>query len=124
MSLIAFYYPNFAGPTSSWTPAKNPVYPISTVVDHPNLSAQTAGGILYVQSKIPVRENYQLHFEYLSQSDRNSLLAFYNVVQRELKTFEYKDPNGNLITVRIMNPFDFKLDRPQLYSGSISLRKE
>ena len=60
----------------------------------------------------------------MSKADRDSLLAFYNVVQRELKAFEYKNPDGDLVTVRIMNPFDFKLDRPQLYSGSISLRKE
>ena len=125
MSLIAFYYPAFAGSTASWTPAINPNYPLDAVVDYPfNLKSETAGGGLYVQSKGAVRESFELRFELMSKTDRDNLLTFYKAVQRELKTFEYKDVDGVLTTVRITNAFNFRLDRYQLYSGSVSLRKE
>lgn len=122
--MIGFYYPTYASPTVSWTPTYNPVFPLTQSVDHPNLRSVTAGGTLYVQSKIPVQETYELVFEFMPKTDRDNYLTFFNAVERELKTFEYKDPDGALHTVRIMNAFNFKLDRPQLYSGTILLRKE
>ncbi len=122
--VTGYYYPNYATQSVSWTPQYDPVFPLTQTVDHPNLRSITAGGTLYVQNKVPKQESFELVFELMPKTDRDNYLTFFNAVERDFKTFEYRDPDGNLSTVRIMNAFNFKLDRPQLYSGTILLRKE
>lgn len=123
--MIGFYYPTFANMSVYWAPASDPVYPLDYGFDFPyNLRGESAGGTLYVQNKGPARTMFNLKFELVSKTDRDGWLAFFNVVQREFKTFEYKDFDAALHTVRVLNPFNFQLDRYNLYSGSVLLRKE
>jgi len=122
---FAFYFPTKAAPAASWIPSIGPEFPLETPVDYPEqLTGETAGGTLYVQKKGPKRENFTLAFNFMSQADRDSLLTFFNAVEKAFNAFEYEDGNGVLHSVRWMNEFNLKKDRPGLYSGSVLLRKE
>ncbi|NIR33207.1 MAG: hypothetical protein GWO11_01685 [Desulfuromonadales bacterium] len=122
---IEFDFPTDAAPTTSWVPAKQPVFPLEEPVDYPEqLTGETAGGTLYVQDKGVKRERFILQFERLSKTDRDNALTFFNTVKRAFNTFEYKDPEGTLHTVRWVNGFEFRRVVEGRYSGAIELRKE
>lgn len=122
---FGFYFPTKAAPSASWLPAVGLEFPLETPVDYPEqLTGKTAGGTLYVQKKGPKRESFDLAFNLMSETDRDSLLTFFNTVEKAFNAFEYEDGNGVLHSVRWMNEFNFKKDRPGLHSGSVQLRKE
>ncbi len=122
---FGFYFPTKAAPTLSWVPATGPEFPLETPVDYPEqLTGETSGGTLYVQDKGPKRESFNLEFTLMSLADRDGLLAFYNTVKKSFNVFEYEDGSAVLHSVRWMNEFNLKKDRPGLYSGSVLLRKE
>jgi len=122
---LGFYFPTKAAPTSSWLPVSGPEFPLETPVDYPEqLIGETAGGTLYVQDKGPKRETFDLEFLLMSKADRDNALVFFNAVKKAFNAFEYEDGNGTLHSVRWVNLFTFRKDRPTLYSGEILLRKE
>lgn len=122
---IAFYYPTKAAPTASWTPAKQPIYPLSESVDFPQqLTGKTAGGQIYIQEKGPPESSYELKYKRISKADRDNALVFFNAIKKAFYPFEYEDQNGSLIIVRWMNKFDFKMVLNDRYDAIINLRKE
>ncbi len=122
---FGFYHPNKGAPTTSWIPSTGPEFPLDTPVDYSEqLTGETAGGTLYVQDKGPKRERFNLQFTLMSQTDRDNLETFFNTVKKSFNVFEYEDGGAVLHSVRWMNEFNIKKDRPGLYSGSVLLRKE
>ena len=122
---IGFYFPAQAAPSAQWIPTKPPVPPIRRATDYPEqVSGETAGGTLYVQDKGPKRERFELEFERITTGDRDAALAFFDAVKKSFSTFEYQDTEGNVHTVRWMNPFEFQETVSGRWSGTIRLRKE
>jgi hypothetical protein len=122
---IGFYYPNQASPTAQWFPDRPPKLPMRRSSDYPEqLTGETAGGILYVQDKGPMRETFELAFERITASDRDAALLFFNAVRKSLNTFEYVDSEGTLHTLRWLNAFEFQETVSGRFSGTIVLRKE
>lgn len=122
---IGFYYPTFAGATTSWVTTKQPAFPLSEPVDYPEqLVGQTAGGTLYVQDKGVIREKFVLNFDRLPEADRDDAYTFFIAVKKAYYTFEYSDRDSALHTVRWMNNFDFTYVVEGRYSGIIQLREE
>ena len=122
---IGFYFPTQAAPTTQWLPDKTPQLPAVHNTDYPEqLTGETAGGTLYVQDKGPKRERFELSFERIQASDRDSALALFDAVQKSARTFEYADATGTLHTVRWTNGFEFQETVPGRYSGVVVLRKE
>jgi len=122
---IAFYFPTQASPTAQWVPIKPPLLPERNITDYTEqLSGETAGGTLYVQDKGLQCERFELTFERISQSDRDSAHVFFVAVKKSLNRFEYQDAEGTLHIVRWLNAFEFQETVPGRYSGIIQLRKE
>lgn len=122
---IGFYFPTQALATTQWVPAKAPTLPARSITDYSQqLTGETAGGTLYVQSKGPQRERFELTFERLTQNDREAALAFFTAVKKSFHPFEYQDAEGALHTVRWLNGFEILETVPGGYSGTILLRKE
>jgi len=122
---IGFYFPTQAAPTAQWLPAKPPQLPVRRSTDYPEqLTGETAGGTLYVQDKGPQRERFELTFERITQSDRDTAHSFFIAVKKSFSPFEYQDTEGALHTVRWLNGFEFQESVPGRYSGTVLLRKE
>jgi hypothetical protein len=122
---IGFYFPTQAAPTAQWLPGKPPHFPVRSSTDYPEqLTGETAGGTLVVQDKGVQRERFELKFERITQSDRDSALLFFSTVKKSFSAFEYQDAEGTLHTVRWLNAFEFQQTVPGRYSGTILLRKE
>ena len=122
---IGFHFPTQATHAVQWLPGKPPALPVRSDTDYPEqLTGETAGGTLYVQSKGPLRETFELTFERLSKTDRDAGWVFFIVVNKSFHTFEYQDAEGALHTVRWFNPFEFQETVAGRYSGTIILRKE
>ncbi len=122
---FGFYFPTKAAPTAQWVPATLPDHPAVEPVDFPEqITSVTSGGTLYVQEKGNKLETFSLSFSRVSQTDRDSALAFFEAVKKSFNSFEYEDRTGALHTVRWMNLFDFQLVVFGKYSGSIELRKQ
>jgi len=122
---FGFYFPTKASPTAQWVPATLPDHPAIEPVDFPEqITSVTSGGTLYVQEKGNKLETFALSFSHVSQTDRDSALAFFEAVKKSFNSFEYEDRTGILHTVRWMNLFDFQLVIFGKYSGSIELRKQ
>ncbi len=79
---------------------------------------------MYVQDKGLQRERFELTFERITQSDRDTALVFFNAVKKSFGPFEYQDAEGTLHNVRWLNKFEFQETVPGRYSGTILLRKE
>jgi hypothetical protein len=77
-----------------------------------------------VQDKGPQHERFELTFERITRSDRDTALAFFIVVKKSFSPFEYQDAEGALHSVRWRNGFEFRETVPGRYSGTILLRKE
>jgi len=122
---VSFYFPSKSGPTTQWTPSRQPTFPALASIDYPEqLTGETAGGTLYVQDKGTRRENFQLQFDRLPLADRNQALTFFDTVKKSLLVFEFEDWTGNLHAVRWISEFNFELVAEGRYSGLIELRKE
>ena len=120
-----FYFPTQGAPTTQWIPGKPPLLLVRGVTDYPEqLTGETAGGTLYVQDKGLKRERFELTFERITRSDRDSAYAFFVTVKKSFSLFEYQDEEGTLHTVRWLNAFEFQETVPGRYSGTIQLRKE
>ena len=125
MAAVGFFYPIAASATFTFVPSRQPVYPQADPVDYPwQLTAESAGGALYVQSKGARRRTFELQFERLAAADRNAALVFFDGVEKALKPFEYRDPDGGLHLVRWTNEFNIRQTANGRFSGSISLRRE
>ena len=122
---FGFYLPTKAGVTDQWVPEYSEELPSVEPVDFPEqLSASTAGGVLYVQEKGSVLETFELSFTLMTQSDRDSLYTFFRDKAKKMaNSFEYEDGAGGLHKVRWMNNFNFQKTRPGWHSGTIKLRK-
>ena len=122
---IGFYFPTQASPTAQWLTAKPPILPTRNTTDYPEqLTGETAGGMLVVQDKGLKRERFELKFERIPASDRDSALAFFNAVRKSFNPFEYQDVEGALHTVRWINAFEFQERVAGRFSGTVVLRKE
>jgi len=122
---FGFHYPTKAAPTAQWNPASRPEFPVEEPIVYPQqLKGQTAGGKLYVQTKGPLEETFNLNFTLMSEADRDAYRAFWLAVQGAFCKFEYEDSAGTIHSVRIMNDFLFEKTRPGLFRGRIELRKE
>ena len=122
---IEFHFPTQSAPTTQWLPVKPPRLPTRSFTDYlEQLTGETAGGTMYVQDKGPKRERFELTFERITQSDRDTALIFFNAVKKSFSPFEYQDAEGTLHTVRWLNAFEFQETVPGRYSGTVLLRKE
>jgi hypothetical protein len=93
--------------------------------DYPEqLLGRTAGGTVYVQDKGLRSKVFELCFEELAQSDRDTALAFFDTVKKALKTFEYRDRAGNVHSVRWVNEFLLHAGPGERYAGKIRLQQQ
>ena len=60
-----------------------------------------------MQDKGLQRERFELTFERITQSDRDTALVFFNAVKKSFGPFEYQDAEGTLHNVRWLNKFEF-----------------
>jgi len=98
---------------------------VRKITDYPEqLTGETAGGALYVQDKGSRRERFELTFERITQSDRDTAQSFFIAVKKSFSPFEYQDAEGAVHTVRWLNGYEFQESVPGRYSGMIHLRKE
>ena len=122
---IELHFPTEAAPTTSWVPTRQPVFPVGEPLDfEEQIKEETGGGVVYVQDKGVARERFELKFVKIPTADKVLARAFFNAVKKAFNTFEFKDINGVLHTVRWMNEFDFAHVVEGKWSGSIELRKE
>lgn len=122
---IRFDYPTAASPSLTWAPSKPPRLPLAAAADFPRqVSAETAGGILYTQDLGPVRETYELVFDHLPAADRDQARTFFDTVKKAFTAFDYTDPGGQVQQVRWVSAFDFRTVAHGRFSGKVELRKE
>ena len=89
--------------TTVTLPDPLPGYPVRAA--HRQAVGRTAGGAVYVYDKGVKTFEVELHFESLSQSEKEALAAFFkDTAEGCLQTFTYSDSNGTARTARFLEP--------------------